>query len=250
MSDPEQTPTGEPPKQDGAPNLETLQAELAASRAKIDELSKGAKMSKAERDELVALRKAASDADEKKKLAEGDFNAAKEAILKQKQESDDKAAAAERRYADKFIETAFSSALSLFGPNGLTTLPADFAAARFSRHVEFVPGENGAPDAVRVKDLSGEIIRGADGRPASFVDGMKMLIESWPNKETILRSAGRSGSGTEGGSDDGTTVPTDRAELIRKANEGDRSALDALKKAPPRREVTYGRHWQRQAAQS
>ncbi|OOF56148.1 hypothetical protein BKK56_03965 [Rodentibacter genomosp. 2] len=75
-----------------------------------------------------------------------------------------------------------------------TTLPPDVAQAYFGKHFSVKDGK------IEAKDNSGNPIysRERAGELANFDEAMEMLINTYPNKDTILRSNGSSGSGAQG----------------------------------------------------
>ncbi len=249
--------TDEPVTSEPQPDAPAVPADWKAELQKIIDQRDKAKaeartlreksvLAETERQELESLRQAKADAEEKRKLEAGDFESAKAAILKEKDAAEARAKEQSDRYARKVVEAAFSSATDLFGPTGLTTLTPEFAFAGMSRHVDFVPGENGAPDRMIVRDLHGEQILGADGNPAPFAEGLRKLIDQWPGKEQILRSGVTAGSGSTGGSGEAVVLPVERAELVARANEGDPVALKALRASQPKPRMVIGPHFQKQ----
>lgn len=215
------------------------------AKAEARTLRDTAQLTAEERAKLDELTKAAAEAEERKAVEAGDFEALKQSILKEKAEAEAKAHAAEERYARKVVEAAFASATDLFGPAGITTLTPDFAYAGMSRFVDFVPGQKGAPDRIVVRGLDGDVIS-QGGEPVPFADGMRQLIEQWPGKEHILRTGQRAGSGSSGGT--GTaTLPGDRAALIDRARQGDQHAMQQLRESQPKGRVQRGPYFERLA---
>ena len=226
--------------------LKKIASQRDKAKADAKALRDQAQLTTEERSKLESFQQAAADAEEQKRLAAGEYEAAKSAILKEKADAEAKAKAADDRYRRKVVETAFAAATDLFGPSGLTTLTADFAYAGMSSHVELVPGKDGAPDRMVVRDLNGEIIRSEGGDPAPFAEGMRALIEMWPGKENILRAGQRAGSGSTGGSGEAAT-PADRAQLAERAWAGDRQAAATLRRSQPQGRTIRGRFWEDQA---
>ncbi len=240
------SPTSEP---DWKAEAEKAFAARDKFKAKLAAAEKQAELAGEERAELERLKAAEADAEEKRALAAGEFETVRKKLLEEKGQADAAREAAEARLAQKVVESAFASAPDLFGPSGLTTLTPEFAYAGMGRHVRFVPGENGTPDGVQVVGIDGEVILGEGGRPASFADGMKALIETWPAKDQILRASQKAGSGSAGGSGEPVQA-ADRAELAQRAIKGDKAALRALANSRPAGVVTHGRAFEREAAEA
>ena len=245
--EPTQTPVDDPP--DPAAGEIRNPADIAKMAAARDRFKTEAASLRAEREslstELEELRQFKQAQLEKQELDAGEYEKAKQRLLEQKADAEAKAHAAEERMARKAVDTAFASAPELFGPDGLTILPPDFASARFAHHVKYVPGENGDPEGLQVLGLDGEVIPGKDGRPASFVDAMRTLIDQWPEKERILRAGHASGSGSPGGG--GAAMTQSRAELAARINRGESVDLKTIRTNPPPGTVQEGRFWDRQA---
>ncbi|WP_288061377.1 DUF6651 domain-containing protein [Rodentibacter caecimuris] len=74
-----------------------------------------------------------------------------------------------------------------------TILPPDVAQAYFAKHFNVKEGK------IEAKDSQGNPIysRSKPGELADFDEAMDMLINSYPNKDGILRGSGSSGSGTQ-----------------------------------------------------
>ncbi len=215
-------------------------------RSQLSELEAKATLTQEERARLDELTKQQSEAEEQRKIAQGEYESLKAAILKEKSEAIAAKEAAEQRYAQRSVEAAFANASDLFGPNGITTLTPEFAYAGMRGHVDFVPGTDGKPDRIVVRNMSGGVIS-KDGEPVPFAEGMRQLIDEWPSKEHILRAGRTAGSGSTGGRGE-PIQPTDRAELIRRADAGDREALAKLRESQPKGRTVHGSFWERQKA--
>jgi hypothetical protein len=229
--------------------FEKRDRDIAAARAEADAAKKAAGVTAEERTELEELRKAREAAEEERAKKAGEFDTLKSAYEKRVAEAEAKATEANQRFADTMVRAAFFSAPDIFGPDGATTLTPEFGFAGFRAHVEFVPGENGTSGGIVVKDRAGEIIRDEKNpaEPASFAAGMRQLLDTWPDKDAILRGSQKAGSGSTGGSGD-VGLPPDRAALADRAIKGDPEAIEALKASRPKGAVTRGRFWEKQAS--
>lgn len=89
-----------------------------------------------------------------------------------------------------------------------TTLPVDVAQAFFGKHFSYEDGK------IVAKDSAGEPIysRSTPGELASFDEAMETLINTYPNKDSILRSSGSSGSGANPSRSGGGNVPNSLSE--------------------------------------
>lgn len=73
-------------------------------------------------------------------------------------------------------------------------IPADLVQARFGQNFKIEDGSVVAYDASGNKLYS----KASPGNPASFEEGLEMLIEAYPYKAQILKGSGASGSGASG----------------------------------------------------
>lgn len=74
-------------------------------------------------------------------------------------------------------------------------IPADFVQASFGKHFTIEDGK------VVAKDSNGTQIfsRTRHGEPADFEEALSILVESHPQRDSILKSSGASGGGAQGG---------------------------------------------------
>lgn len=149
------------------------------------------------------LEAAAERAAEEKKKAEGQWDTLRTDLLKKHDEALNaertKATQATERLHAVLRDHAFASASEWFGGDGAKTIltPA-IAAAYFGRYVS-VEEVDGA-ERVVVKDPRGHVIVDAKtGEPAAFAQAIGELIGMLPDKASILRGSGKTGSGNSGG---------------------------------------------------
>lgn len=159
-----------------------------------------------EKAEIDALRTAAQQAEEDRKKKAGEFDSLRVDLLKKHEaaltERDQKVSHATERLHGVLKDHAFASAVDWFGKDGKTILTSAIASAYFGKYVA-VEEHQGA-ERVVVKDLKGHVILDAKtGEPAAFSDAIGELIGMLPDKDSILRGSGKTGSGSSGGS--GTT---------------------------------------------
>ncbi len=90
-------------------------------------------------------------------------------------------------------------------------IPADIAQAYFGKHFEVKDGQ------IVAKDGAGNEIYSHDpeliGRPAGFEEALSILVESYPNKDNILKSSGMSGSGEQGSQGGGNHTNLKRSKM-------------------------------------
>ena len=226
-----------------------LEGELDKAIKARDKAKGDVKLSVTEKEELETLRLAKAEAEEAQLKAKGDYETLKAKLTQQVADAEAKATAASERFARKAIETAFVSAVDLFGgPKARTVLPPDFAMSRFAEHVKFVPGENGQDGSILVHDLKGDAIT-KDGKPVPFAEAMGRLIDSWPTKDQILRGAGRTGSGSAGSPESTDLTQATRADIVKRAQAGDPKALEHLQQTRPAGSVVSGSHWEKKPEQ-
>ena len=176
-----------------------------------------------------ALEDAAAQAEEDKKKKAGEWDTLRETLTKKHAndiaEREAKLKAADEKWQRTMIGLAFAGATDVFGKDALTIYSAKAAERIFGDHVSI--DEHGT---ATVKDRDGNVILDAEtGKPASFSAAMRELIQSLPDKADHLRGSGKSGSGNSGGS---TTLlnAADVTELTKRAQQGDKDAIAALKR--------------------
>ena len=78
----------------------------------------------------------------------------------------------------------------------MLALPADIVQARFGRHFTIQEGR------VQAKDAAGNVIysKSNPGAPADFDEALGILVEQYPQRDSILKGTGQSGSGSSSGS--------------------------------------------------
>ena len=224
-----------PKADDLIPRTEAIEAFKARDKAKqaLRELQEsGLVLTPEQKAEVENLRAAKVKAEEDRKRKEGEFDSWRAEFAK-KTEAD---IAAERERAAKVTERlhttlkdhAFASASEWFGGSeSKTILTPAIAAAYFGRYVA-VEELDGA-ERVVVRDPNGHaILDTKTGKPATFAQAIGELIGMLPDKDSVLRGSGKTGSGSSGGSGS-TNQTTDLAELTRRAQKGDKAALDALR---------------------
>jgi len=164
-------------------------------------------------------------------------------------ERDTKQATLSDRFRDTVVTAAFGSAADLFGGHdqSKTILDVELGKAALGKYVTVEDDEHD-PRGYRivVKNLRHEPILGKDGNPAPFGEAITELIESLPNKDRILRGSGKVGSGSSGGSSH-KQGPVDLDATIRKAAQGDKEAIKALKDRQQPGGIVSGTAWEKRA---
>ena len=179
-----------------------------------------------------ALEAAATQAEEDRKKKAGEFDSLRVDLLKKHEaelsERDKKVLAATERLHGTLKDNAFASASEWFGKDAKTILTPAIAAAYFGRYVVVEADDTGA-ERVVVKGLDGHTILDAKtGKPADFTKAVGELIGMLPDKDSILRGSGKTGSGSSGGAG-GSNQTTDLTELTKRARSGDKTAIEALR---------------------
>ncbi|QPB42219.1 DUF6651 domain-containing protein [Rodentibacter haemolyticus] len=184
--------------------------DVPAAAAKITALNAEAKTNreraeKAEADlkafdgvDVAAAKKAletVKNLDDKKLIDAGEAERVKAEVIKT---YDEKLAAANGR-AETLEQQLYAEIVGgAFARSKFITekiiLPADVAQAYFGKHFSVKDGK------IEAKDSSGNPIysRERAGELANFDEAMEVLINTYPNKDTILRGNGSSGSGSQG----------------------------------------------------
>lgn len=108
---------------------------------------------------------------------------------------------------DEKIGGAFARSPLIVGDKAVLAIPADIVQARFGRHFSIQEGR------VQAKDAAGNVIysKSNPGAPADFDEALGILVEQYPQRDSILRGTGSSGSGSSsgsGGSGGGATKKT------------------------------------------
>lgn len=183
---------------------------------------------------LADLEKAAETAEEERKRKAGEFDSLRVQLTEKHQkelaEREKKIGALSERFKDTVVKAEFGAASEWFGGEGAKTiLDVELGLAALGKYVR-VEDADDDPRGYRVTvvDPRGHTIVGADGNPAPFALAVGELISALPNKDRILRGSGKTGSGSSGGSSS-TSPTTDLVELTKRAQRGDKSAIDALR---------------------
>jgi len=201
-----------------------LEKELAELRRQLPSPDQLTKWQEAE----VFVAKSLED----KKRKEGEFDSWRVDITKKHEdalnEERKRAADVATRLHTTLKDHAFASASDWFGgSDAKTILTPAIASAYFGRYVA-VEEHDGA-ERVVVRDPNGHaILDTKTGKPAAFAQAIGELIGMLPDRDSVLRGSGKTGSGSSGGSH-GTQTP-DLAELTKRASRGDKDAITALRR--------------------
>jgi hypothetical protein len=95
-------------------------------------------------------------------------------------------------YEEK-IGGAFARSPLITGDKAKVAIPADLVQARFGKHFAIKDGKVVATDAHGNQIFS----RSRPGEPADFDEALDVLIDSYPQKDSILKGANQSGNGTQ-----------------------------------------------------
>lgn len=113
----------------------------------------------------------------------------------------------EQQYNSEKLNSAFASSKFI---NDSLAVPPDMALSTFGSRFKIEDGKLLATDA------SGNMIysRKRPGEPADFDEAISQIVEAYPYKDRILKASNQSGTGGDGGSNDGGVQRTvTRAEF-------------------------------------
>lgn len=233
VDDPNNPPPAppQPPSQDDALakaqyEAEVARAEAAKLKRQVDEILRQVPTDE-QRARYMELERQNQEAEEQRRRKEGEFDAWRQQIQQTHERemqaeremtrnAQAQAEALERELRDTLIGLAFSNCTEWFGEKGKTVLIPAMAQAYFGHQVdiETTPSANpgGKPTRrVVVKDNAGApIIDQKTGRPAEFDKAIGELIETHPQRLSMLRGSGRAGSGSPGGGNGGTDLDLTR----------------------------------------
>ena len=178
-------------------------AETAKLRKQMADLQKGV-MSEEDKKLFEQLKADAAKSEEERLRKAGEFDKMT-AQLTEKHAKDLEAATAKAKQLEATLRKTlvgreFAGANALFGKAGKTILTPQIAEAYYGRYVEVQDVEGSDEKVVVVKNAQGQIILNPKtGKPAAFAEAMSELIESMPDKDSVLRGSGQTGSGNSGG---------------------------------------------------
>lgn len=147
-------------------------------------------------DDVAAAKRAldtVKNLDDKKLIDAGEVERVKAEVIKtydeKLAEANGRAEKLEQQLYQEIVGGAFAKSKMI---TEKTLLPPEVAQAYFGKHFGVKDGK------IEAKDANGNPIysRERAGEPANFDEAMEVLISSYPNKDTILRGNGSSGSGT------------------------------------------------------
>lgn len=152
-----------------------------------------------------------------------------------------RAAAIDGELNGTLIGLQFAGAADLFGPSGKTVLLPDVAQAYFANRVQVQTDDKTKARIVVVKDAHGQVILDPKtGNPMEFSKAMAEVIDSHPNKRSLLRGTGRSGSESPGGGNGATNEEVIDASRLTPEQRSDPKVIAQLKKQLPRGAVVFG----------
>lgn len=235
----ENPPTNSPnPPEDGAAKaqyeMDLLRAESAKLKKQLEEVMRMIP-SDEQRAKWAELEKQNESVEEARRRKEGEFDQWRAQIAEKHSRELEaerqlamnartQAEARDRELNDTLIGLSFSQATDWFGDKGKTVLLPAIAQAYFKDHVsvEVVEGPGGKTSRrVVVRDNNGAVIVDPRaGTPLPFEKAIGELIESHPNKNSILRGSGKVGSGSsgEGGEDSRINLSRLRPQDFDNAN--------------------------------
>lgn len=175
-------------------SLDKLNTDLAETRKARETAEKQAQQfSDLDPDEARKAMETVKNLDDKKLVDAGEVQKVKDetaqAFQKQLDEAQKEAESLRNNYASEKISGAFSG--SKFVKENLA-IPPDMAQAAFSKHFEFKDGR------ITPKDANGNPIY-SDSNPgdvANFDEALEKLVNQYPNRDSILKGSGNSGSGS------------------------------------------------------
>ena len=204
-------------------------------KARVRELE-GKVLSDEDRELFDTLKGQAEKTEEDRKKKAGEFESLRtqltEKHAKELHDKDTKLSALSDRFKQTVIKAEFGAASDYFSgsESSKTILDVDLGMAALGRFVRVDDVDNDPLGyRVVVTKPNGETILGSDGNPAPFAEAIGELIKLLPNKDRILRGSGKTGSGSSGGSTH-AVHPADVAELTRRAQQGDKDAIEQLQR--------------------
>lgn len=224
------------PKPDLIPRAEAQAAFKArdeAKRALREAQEQGLLLTPEEKAEWQKIRDQAAKSAEERQRKAGEFDQLRADLLKKHEESLQAVTKQAETVRAKLHETLksheFAAAREWFGgADAKTILTPAIAAAYFGRFVQVETTDDGR-ERVIVTGLDGHpILDPRTGQPAPFGPAMGQLIEMLPDKDSILRGSGKTGSGSSGGASGGVSS-FDVEELTRRAATGDATAIKQLR---------------------
>lgn len=204
--------------------LEVARAEAAKLKKALEDIQRQLP-SEEQRAKWADLEKQHETAEEARRRKEGEFDQWRSQIAEKHQRELDaervvaqnaraQAEQRERDLNETLIGLAFSQATEWFGEKGKTVLLPQIAQAYFQGHVsvEVADGPGGKTSRrVVVRDYNGAVIVDPRaGTPLPFEKAIGELIESHPNRVSILRGSGKVGSGSAGESGDENKINLNR----------------------------------------
>ncbi len=152
---------------------------------------------------VKSLEEAAAKAEDERKRKAGEFDGWRADILKKHTEEltteKTRAQQAQERLHSVLKDHAFASASEWFGGSDAKTILTPAIAASFLGRYVAVEEHDGV-ERVVVKNPQGHVIVDAKtGEPAPFTQAVGELIGMLPDKASILRGSGKTGSGSSGG---------------------------------------------------
>jgi hypothetical protein len=210
-------------------------------KAKLKDLE-GRVLSDDDRKLFDKLKGDAATAEDERKRKAGEFDQWRSDITKKHADemakANERATKAEDALKQTRIGYQFAAATTLFGEAGKTVLTPAIAQAYFGK---FVSVEDDGTITVQGQD-GHTILDAKTGKPAAFADALAELIESLPDKKSILRGSGKTGSGSSGGARDGHD-PFDGVDFsnLTPQQRTDPKILAELKRRQPAGAMVFGR---------
>jgi len=130
--------------------------------------------------------------------------------------------------SNKFANSSFFN-----GENPKTILPANIAEDHFGKHFQVEAADDGTPTIKALYSNGDPVLSKINpGEPAEFEEAIELIINQYPGKDAILKSAGggsggSGGTGSKGGSVD--DLQNLQKQLDAAKEKGDVAAMIAIK---------------------
>lgn len=149
-----------------------------------------------------------------------------EKILAVEKDAAEKLSGKDTQIRALMVSTKFAQSKQFVGENKKTILPPDIGEAYFGSHfkVEQPEGGEGKP-VLRAYRANGDLITSKinPGDPAEFEEAIAIIIDEYPNRDSILAapgsgSGGKGGEGNQGESDDLASLKKQHQEALSNGN--------------------------------
>lgn len=165
---------------------------------------------------------------------EGKLTAKDEVITSMKATHETDIAGKDGQIRTLMVSNRFNTSKYFTGEKSVTTMPPDVAEAFFGKHFQ-VETVDGKPvlKAYREDGRTEFMSKLNPGEPADFEEAIGLIIDKYPNKESILRApeGGSGGQGGQGGGHQPDELSKLEADLKKAEKDGDAAKMVTIKNA-------------------